>query len=434
MFGFTAQSGYTFIGFTVLLALSAVSLFLSRSISKTTPTRASVPLRAVTVITAAFITALVASFFLVEPTTPKNIRGATADRDTAALLAAALFAAPPQADCAHGALLDLDYLEIGTSDFNTQLDIAFDDYSQGMRGAAVARGVSVDALQLYLDRLPTLPTSLNRKLNYAVTGTVPHVASLPVYFIHPDDLTKYNLPDFLRGCNRVGSPHPLAVAYLRDADMTEAARAAVLQSRDVPLIALQELLDELHACRLGLLKLDVEGLDAALLLAYVEWLWLHTACFADTLAFEQKSVNVVITPAEESAFAAAIAALGSVGYRLDNARSIQEPLFTYRAADDARGWARRALITQVADAARRIATPGAVAAAENAREDASLAIGSPFGVRYLPAELSATLLGAGLAERTSFTTVGIAFRTGAIELGVALLRGGLTAALDCVWI
>jgi len=357
--------------------------------------------------------------------------------DAAAAVVAALVGPPRAADCAHGDALDLDYLEIGTSDFNTHVNIAGDSFASGVRGAAVARGVSVDALQFYLERLPTLPAAMNRKLNFAVTGTVPHASSVPVFFVSPDDITRYDLPDFLRGCNRVGSPHPLAVAYLRDANLTDAARAAAVQSRDVPLVALQELLDAERACRLGQLKIDVEGLDAELLLAYVEWLWLRPACFADSVTFEQKSVNVELTPAENAAFAAAISALGSVGYRLEGARRLQDPLFMYRAADDARGWARRAQLALVADAAGAAGAAGAAAAAAAAaaRARADAAVGAPLGDRYLPACLSGALLAADPsvpAPPPAYIQGGDSWNfSGPVEMGVAARRTGLAAVLDC---
>jgi hypothetical protein len=51
----------------------------------------------------------------------------------------------------------------------------------------------------------------------------------------------------------------------------------------VPTKTLSELLLQLGGCRLGFLKMDVEGGDARLLMAYARFLAAHHACRADKL-------------------------------------------------------------------------------------------------------------------------------------------------------
>jgi hypothetical protein len=245
----------------------------------------------------------------------------------------------------------LDYLEIGTSDFGTIVQ-AVDEKPYMAQLKGVLRGASVDALSVYLDRLPSHPTN-HRKLNFAVTGVHPHPATLPVYFIEPSDIAQYGLEDFLRGCNRVGAPHPLAVSELNRTSLSH-----LLRTREVPVASIPELLLLAGACRLSLLKVDVEGLDAELMLSYVAFLWANPQCRADLLLFEERNLGRNGRSHQDypHMFKAVGAALRGVGYEAafnppgPQGYPVRDALWVWSAARDSRLWAARAAVGQVAAA------------------------------------------------------------------------------------
>lgn len=223
--------------------------------------------------------------------------------------------------------LPLDFLEIGTSDFNTSLQAAASSPNSDL-----VRGVSVDAMALYLDRLPQLP--LCHKLNAAVVGYRPHPKSIDVYYVHPDDISKYQLPGWLKGCNRVGQPHIQTAKVLSDMGL-----ASLMQHRKVPVISIQDVLDRFGGCRIKTLKLDVEGLDSELLVGYVAYLWQNPSCYAENIDFE---VNELTDPV---AHRWASEALSVVGYRFHN-KTASNTFWKHHRDVDARLWMQRATCMQ----------------------------------------------------------------------------------------
>ena len=241
----------------------------------------------------------------------------------------------------------LDYLEIGTSDFGTIVQ-AVDEKPYMAQLKGTLRGASVDAMSVYLDRLPTHPVN-HRKLNFAVTGASPHPSTLPVFYIEPSDIKQHGLEDFLRGCNRVGAPHPLAVSELKRTSLSH-----LLREREVPVASIPELLLLAGACRLSLLKVDVEGLDAELMLSYVAFLWANPQCRADLLLFEERNLGRK-GRSEESypgMFKAVGVALRGVGYEAafnppgPQGYPVRDALWVWSAARDSRLWAARAALRE----------------------------------------------------------------------------------------
>ena len=244
----------------------------------------------------------------------------------------------------------IDYLEIGTSDFGTIVQAV--DLLVTTEGwlSEPLRGVSVDAMKIYLDRLP--PQEEHRRyLNYAVTGVMPHSASLPVYYIDPVDIVNQGFHDFLKGCNRVGEPHPLAIETLSNWKSKDVTKE-FLKMTDVPVISIPELILVAGACRVGALKIDVEGLDADLILSYVAFLWANPQCRADLVLFEERNLGRKGLPATAytNMFKAAGAALSGVGYNpafnpLDkNGYIMRDAVWVWSAARDSRLWAARAAL------------------------------------------------------------------------------------------
>ena len=205
----------------------------------------------------------------------------------------------PKAPCEPSSILD--FIEIGTSDFGTELQRAI---TLATADGRPRRGLSVEAVHLYLDRLPSVPGL--EKVNAAVSGASPHDATVPVFYIEPRDIDAYfasdALPTWLRGCNSVGAPHPQALKELGSRGLMR-----ILKNMPVPVLSIREVLEAHEGCRTLNLKLDVEGLDAQLLLGYVDFLWHHPECWAEKITFESKLI-------EPLHVRSAVAALAGVGY------------------------------------------------------------------------------------------------------------------------
>ena len=93
-----------------------------------------------------------------------------------------------------------DFIEIGTSDFDTLLQESTDEL-----------GLSIEPLKIYLDNLPNKDNVI--KVNCAISDKD---GLVDVYWIDPKDIEIYNLPGWLKGCNSIIEPHPSTVKELKD--------------------------------------------------------------------------------------------------------------------------------------------------------------------------------------------------------------------------
>ena len=143
-----------------------------------------------------------------------------------------------------------DFVEIGTSDFDTLIETATD--------ATV--GLSIEPVKHYLDRLPDRPGV--RKIWSAISAD--NVKSmLQVYYVPESVIKEKGLPNWLRGCNSVGDYHlqhrKLGIEHL-------------VETSHVPCWPIGELFEREQVTELDLLKLDTEGQDCAILLHLAAWL------------------------------------------------------------------------------------------------------------------------------------------------------------------
>jgi len=164
-------------------------------------------------------------------------------------------------------------VEIGTSNFDTHIQ----------KAKSTDTGLSIDAMKVYIDQLPELKCW--RKINRAVVARredMPEGGFLETFFVPHEIIKGFNLPWWLIGCNSVGRPHPTAMKYLYDRKLIH-----FLQKLSVPVITIEDLLDSSGACRMGKFKVDVEGMDGELLVAYSAWVERHNrTCFADQVIGE----------------------------------------------------------------------------------------------------------------------------------------------------
>lgn len=143
-----------------------------------------------------------------------------------------------------------DFIEIGTSNFDTLIQIAID----------TATGLSIEPIKHYLDCLPNKPKV--KKLNVAVSRDNTH-GVLDVYYVPEDVIVAKGLPDWLKGCNSIGDYH-FQHKKLNVIDLV------VKQS--VLMVPIADIFIEHDVTELYYLKIDTEGSDSEIMLHLYDYL------------------------------------------------------------------------------------------------------------------------------------------------------------------
>lgn len=141
-------------------------------------------------------------------------------------------------------VIDLDFLEIGTSDFDTLIEIS-DDRSIG---------ISVEPIKYYQDRLPNKKNIL--KVNKAITGDSVINTKIKIFYIPLEIIIKENLPEWLRGCNKIGDYHYWHIKYNIQ---------HLVKTEYVDLISIENFLKEKKIRKINHLQIDTEGHDVNIL-------------------------------------------------------------------------------------------------------------------------------------------------------------------------
>jgi len=164
-----------------------------------------------------------------------------------------------------------DFIEIGTSNFDTLIQTASPD----------ARGISIEPIQAYLDALPN-PGGVT-KLKNAISSTNTF-ATLEVYYVPEAVIQQHGLPDWLRGCNSVGTYH----------FQHEALNIKHLVERDhVACVPIGYIFDRYHVTELDYLKIDTEGNDCDIMLHLADYITNTTdACRPGRVLFESNELAV----------------------------------------------------------------------------------------------------------------------------------------------
>ncbi len=138
-------------------------------------------------------------------------------------------------------LEDYDFIEIGTSNFDTLLQTA------GER----TKGISVDAVKYYIDSLPDKPNV--KKIHVGVSDTR---GEMDLYYIPEHIIREHHLPEWFRGCNCIRQYHPLHIKH-------NVQHLCVVEK--VRVIPAEELFYEHRVRKVGFLKIDTEGHDCVIL-------------------------------------------------------------------------------------------------------------------------------------------------------------------------
>lgn len=155
-------------------------------------------------------------------------------------------------------------VEVGTSDFRTE--------------AGKQDGLFIEPVKYYFDRLPDC-----RKLNIAVSN---EVGVTFCTYLTLEDIQQFELPDWVRGCNRLGGIHPTVEKLL----IGKGISLDVIRRQEVQIDTLVNILEREKIFEIDFLKIDTEGHDCVILEYFFEN-WKHR--MPDKIQFEANVLSDV---------------------------------------------------------------------------------------------------------------------------------------------
>lgn len=182
-----------------------------------------------------------------------------------------------------------NFIEIGTSDFETLI--------QACDESAV--GLSIDPLQIYLDKLPNKPHV--KKVTAAISNSD---GDIDCYYVPESVIMMYHLPDWVRGCNSIGTYHKTVYAMLKYLQLKP---ESVIQSIKIPKLSMITLLERYNVDSCDFLKIDTEGHDCIILDSYIAALLLKKTQPVKKIQFES---NVLSDPTDVDAIIYKLELLG----------------------------------------------------------------------------------------------------------------------------
>lgn len=125
-------------------------------------------------------------------------------------------------------------IEIGTSDFRTQ--------------AGKEDGIFIEPVKEHFDRLPDC-----KKENVAISN---YEGTTKLYYVPTEKIKEMVLPDWIRGCSSIGSPHPTLLKWGLEKHIV---------CVEVPVVRIKSIIDKYKVSKIHLLKIDTEGHDTVIL-------------------------------------------------------------------------------------------------------------------------------------------------------------------------
>lgn len=146
-----------------------------------------------------------------------------------------------------------DTIEIGTSDF----DISNGKFDKNKDY------ILVEPLKFYLDKLPNDENI--SKVNAAISDSN---SETTVYYISEENIKKYNLPDWVKGCNSIKDPHPTILKLIKDKSLPK----DIIEKIKIKTITFESLVKQFDIKYIGNLKIDTEGHDHIILKDVLKYL------------------------------------------------------------------------------------------------------------------------------------------------------------------
>ena len=138
-----------------------------------------------------------------------------------------------------------DFIEIGTSDFDTLIESSDDNMV----------GLSIEPIKYYLDRLPNKKNV--KKIQLAVSDVD---GDIDIYYIPDEKIKEHDLKWWIRGSNSVNRPHPFAIK-----ELGEELYNSIVKIDKVPTVSWKTLVQNEEVGSIGYLKIDTEGHDWVIL-------------------------------------------------------------------------------------------------------------------------------------------------------------------------
>jgi hypothetical protein len=161
--------------------------------------------------------------------------------------------------------MKVDYLEIGTCDFEIA-DGHIDPSKQYL---------FVEPIDTYLDRLPSGDNVI--KLNSAVSYKE---GVMDMFFVNEIDIQKYNLPYWVKGCNRLNEKHPTVLKLLSGMNLPD-----LFLVKQVTVTTFNKLMRSNGVSEIVNLKIDTEGHDHVIMLDVIKYMNEY-GLNIDTIKFE----------------------------------------------------------------------------------------------------------------------------------------------------
>jgi FkbM family methyltransferase len=173
-----------------------------------------------------------------------------------------------------------DFIEIGTSDFATEIQTHPE-----------RRGISIEPVKYYLDRLPESPTC--KKLNMGISN---YTGTGRVNYVPEENIRKYSLPDWIRGCNSINSYHATVSRVCKEQGL---AIEEICLTYDVPITTLSEVCKDQGVSGIYYLKIDTEGHDCTILKNFYETMTAltmpHVIFFESNILTRSSEIDEVIS-------------------------------------------------------------------------------------------------------------------------------------------
>ena len=178
-------------------------------------------------------------------------------------------------------MLFYDFIEIGTSDFDTEIEKKNDKV-----------GISIEPIKYYLDRIPNKENCI--KLNLGISD---YNGKCIVNYLSEQNIHKYNFPIWVRGCNSINSYHKTITNLCKNIGI-DIEKISEKDSVDVS--TLYTLMNKLCIDGVYYLKIDTEGHDYIILKKFYEEIQdnkhlPHVILFESNELSNYEDINNIIT-------------------------------------------------------------------------------------------------------------------------------------------
>lgn len=160
-----------------------------------------------------------------------------------------------------------DFIEIGTSDFDTEIEKSTHD----------TKGISIEPIEHYLNKLPDKNNVI--KVNKAISL---EDGISKIYYFSPENIIKYNLPWWFKGCNKINEPHYLHLDYINNHSIPW----NTLEYIEIKSMTIESLLNLYDVEKLDFLKMNLEGYGCHIVLDYLNYTKKNPNVKAKKIMFE----------------------------------------------------------------------------------------------------------------------------------------------------